>query len=769
MSFMSDAVGDDKTVVSIPAPWQTQGLPVARSCPKCGLVVTDNTMVCPVDNTAIFEAPGRVLADSYEFMSVSGWGGMSVIYKARRRDTGNIVAIKMLHSLLMTEQSLRRFQQEAKAIMSLRHPNIITVHDFGVSEHGQPYMVMDFIEGKTLADVIKENGGLSLEASLPRFIQLCDALDHAHSMGVLHRDLKPSNVMISNLDGNFEDARIVDFGIAKLLDKESEKGDGHLTQTGELFGSPLYMSPEQCRGSQVDGRTDIYSMGCVMYETLTGRPPFMGATIVDTLMMQMANEPDSLQKASAGKYFSSQIEEVIATTLAKSPADRYQTMQDLVMALMSVQPNKQNFSKPLRVAKGKKTASVPMFVYGAGIAFGVVALVFIVWWQQTYKPDQSKLIENLQNKRSAVMAELVRSKQEQDILPKNIQLLLTSPHNLIDDPMLRQTLQTDLGLTELNLNDAQVGDNGCNFLQNQRSLKNVYLDHTFVGDHTVHVLTNLPDLEKISLHKTKITDRAFAYFPKSKYIFGIYLKDSKGVGDETVDHVTMFPTLKELDVSNTAVTDSGCKNIHRLALNKFWASDTKFGDEGMVALAGKNSLTDLYVAGTNVTDEGLSKLTGTPKLAELDLSHTKLTDKGMSNLSRFPNLRRLVLSSLPIIDSGMEILKKLRTLEQVNIASTKITNKSLQYLSKLPMLSELNLRGNQITDDGMDALIHVPSLKRLNLADTKITDVGLKKLLKIKNLEKLVLLGCDDLTLPGIVYFKDHHPDCDVEVTVDTF
>ncbi len=314
--------------------------------------MADSTSVCPQDGTQIFEAQEELLAAKYEFITVTGSGGMSVVYKARRHEDGEIVAIKMMHSLLMNDQALKRFQQEAKAITSLRHPNIINVHDFGVSEHGQPYMVMDFIDGNTLADVIKEKGGLTLDESLHRFIQLCDALDHAHEVGVFHRDLKPSNIMISNRDGNFADARIVDFGIAKLLDKEDEGNDSsHLTRTGELFGSPLYMSPEQCRGSAVDARTDIYSMGCVMYETLTGRPPLKGASMVETFVLQMTEVPISMSEACPDKQFPEELEAVIAKALAKDPDDRFQTMTELEYALMQIQPNHitNKSSRPKRI------------------------------------------------------------------------------------------------------------------------------------------------------------------------------------------------------------------------------------------------------------------------------------------------------------------------------------------------------------------------------------------------------------------------------------
>ncbi len=767
---MTSSQDDEKTIISTNSTGHLRSQAKTRTCPKCGLTVTDNTMVCPVDGTAIFEAPGKILADSYEFVSVTGWGGMSVIYKARQRQTGHVVAIKMLHSLLMTDQSLKRFQQEAKAIMSLRHPNIITVHDFGVSEHGQPYMVMDFIEGKTLGDVIKETNGLSLEASLHRFIQLCDALDHAHQIGVLHRDLKPSNIMISNQDGNFEDARIVDFGIAKLLDKEGGADDGQLTHTGELFGSPLYMSPEQCRGSEVDARTDIYSLGCVMYETLTGRTPFRGATIVDTLVLQMNEIPISLAQASSGRQFPLELENVIAKALAKDPDDRYQTMQDLEMALMGIQLNSKDVSQGQYRPKNRKTPIIPGFVYGTAAAFIIVAFGFTIWWQSISKHENSVTAAQLDSIKKAAVLNSIEAKRDQQIVSNNIEILLKSKKNMIDDPMLRQRLNVDLGLEELDLNKAQVGDVGCQFLRNQRTLKRLYLDDTFVHDQALaNAIATLDKLEKLSLCNTKISDNAIGYLTNLTNVWGIYLNDCKDVADKTLESVSSMPRLKELSVNSTAVTDEGFKSLRRISLQKLFASNTKFGDKGMAALSNMKSLTELRLSDTKVSDEGLGKLVHAPDLTSLDLSKTSITNKGIAYLTRFPLLDSLGLADNPITDGGTPALAKLLKLDRLNLKSTKISDATLLTLAKLPSLRELNLKDDRITDTGIEAITHMDSLQALNLSGTQITDVGLHKLLSCKHLNNLVIANCLRLTAPGVKDFSNRKRDCNVVATEATY
>lgn len=224
------------------------------------------------------------LPRTYEFIGEIGSGGMGVIYKAWHSSLKKNVAIKILHQV--NQQTVMRFQREAQAASTLRHDNVIAVLDFGATDEGQPYMVMDFVEGKPLSDLINQRGALPVDSALNIFKQICSGIGHAHGKGVVHRDLKPSNVMLSDPDKWNPHVHIVDFGIAKVLGPEETEA-GKLTQTGDVFGSPLYMSPEQCFGKKVDFRSDIYSIGCIMFEVLTGKPPFMGETIMDTMLKQM--------------------------------------------------------------------------------------------------------------------------------------------------------------------------------------------------------------------------------------------------------------------------------------------------------------------------------------------------------------------------------------------------------------------------------------------------------------------------------------------------
>ncbi|MBX9693774.1 MAG: serine/threonine protein kinase, partial [Cyanobacteria bacterium] len=278
---------------------------------------------------------GTILDGRYEIVERLGEGGMARVYRAIDHRLPKDVAIKiLLDKLLIDIESLRRFQAEALAVSKLSHPNIISISDFGGYE-GRPYYVMELIQGRTLSHVIKSEGTLSDEQFVNVFTQLCMGLAHAHNRGVVHRDLKPSNILIFGNAGE-EMVKLVDFGIAKVLvtpNQQVSRMPQKITATGVIIGSPLYMSPEQCRGT-CDRRSDIYSLGCTMFESLTGRPPFKGRSAIATMHMQMHDVAPSLRVFDSS--ITTQIEEIVQKALEKDPDRRYQNTDELEQALQSI-------------------------------------------------------------------------------------------------------------------------------------------------------------------------------------------------------------------------------------------------------------------------------------------------------------------------------------------------------------------------------------------------------------------------------------------------
>ncbi len=278
---------------------------------------------------------GTLLASRYEFLEVLGEGGLGLVFKAMHPMMEKLVAIKMLHSHQLQNESIERFKREAKAVSRLDHHNIITIHDFGVTERGQPYMVMEFIEGNSLADLIAETGALPLDLALDLSIQACDGISHAHEMGILHRDIKSSNIMLKQYSGRNPVVKILDFGFAKLKDQEA-KTPIELTQLGQVFGSPPYMSPEQVRGKSLDECSDLYSLGCVIYESLTGCPPHMGESSMDVMLKHLEEPVAPLRELRPDLNLPEDLEPIISKALDKNPSDRYQTLNELKSELERV-------------------------------------------------------------------------------------------------------------------------------------------------------------------------------------------------------------------------------------------------------------------------------------------------------------------------------------------------------------------------------------------------------------------------------------------------
>jgi serine/threonine protein kinase len=276
---------------------------------------------------------GTLFVDKYEILQVLGQGGMGTVYKARNRINGSLRAIKLLNSHVeLNAEALRRFDAEASAISRFKHENVIEIIDVGFVNQEQPYLVMEYIDGVSLSDLLKQQGALPVAQAIPLFTQICAALSSAHAHGVLHRDIKPSNIMLVDTPANRLLVKVVDFGIAKIIPNEND-GTMIETATGIIIGSPPYMSPEQCLGEKLDLRSDIYSLGCLMYETLSGEPPLVGNSPAATMYKHLNEAPAPLVIGSVDLRLVNRLNQIFSKALNKLPERRYQSMDELRLDL----------------------------------------------------------------------------------------------------------------------------------------------------------------------------------------------------------------------------------------------------------------------------------------------------------------------------------------------------------------------------------------------------------------------------------------------------
>ena len=270
---------------------------------------------------------GRVIDRKYRLDAKIGFGGMGDVYQASRLLIGDQVAIKILHAAHVSDpQAGERFRREAQAAARLKHPNAVSIYDFGVTSEGLVYLVMELVEGQNLRQIIKQQGPLAPATVSEITNQVCSALQVAHQQNVVHRDLKPDNIMVNATISGLR-VKVLDFGIAKLRDLSTS----NLTVTGNVMGTPHYMSPEQCLGEEIDSRSDLYSLGVVMYQMLTGSLPFNSSTSTAVVMQHVNKEPPSLR--SINLSISPAVEAVVLHALAKRREDRPQSADALAREL----------------------------------------------------------------------------------------------------------------------------------------------------------------------------------------------------------------------------------------------------------------------------------------------------------------------------------------------------------------------------------------------------------------------------------------------------
>jgi serine/threonine protein kinase len=273
---------------------------------------------------------GATLGNRYEIVDVVSSGGAGDVYKVLHREMEKVYAAKVMRaSRRPSQDSIKRFQREAQILCKLRHPNIVTVHSFGMDEKLGPYLIMDLLDGVPLSSKVKQDGALPLDEATKLLIQICDGMSSAHKIGILHRDIKPSNVMVVR-EGEEQKAVIIDFGAGKLLEGQEQQ---KLTQTDAIMGTPMYMAPEQCLSKPVDKRTDVYAMGCLMYEVLTGKPAFQGESTFDVLNKQINEMPAPPSVANPKAKIPLQIDQVVTQALQKTPDERLDTFSKIKEAL----------------------------------------------------------------------------------------------------------------------------------------------------------------------------------------------------------------------------------------------------------------------------------------------------------------------------------------------------------------------------------------------------------------------------------------------------
>jgi serine/threonine-protein kinase len=279
---------------------------------------------------------GQVLAERYRLVDLLGQGGMGCVYRAEHLAIGKQLAVKVLSPALAGDDECRtRFLREARAISHISHENIVEVTDFGVSDDGLTFLVMELLRGRGLAEVLAQGGAVPWRRAKPILLQICRAIHAAHEKGILHRDIKPENCHLIKRGGNPDFVKVLDFGLAKALGPQTGI-EASLTGVGRVLGTAEYMSPERVRDEPLDARSDVYSLGVLMYEVLTGSVPFAGEHYSQVFQQQLHALPVSLRRVAPAADIPAAMEAVVLRALDKDPNRRFQTVRELAEAIVPI-------------------------------------------------------------------------------------------------------------------------------------------------------------------------------------------------------------------------------------------------------------------------------------------------------------------------------------------------------------------------------------------------------------------------------------------------
>ncbi len=278
-----------------------------------------------------------ILNGQFQILQKIGSGGMGAVYKALQPEMKRMVGVKILHPKLADRKDLvSRFRREARALSQLSHPNTVRVFLYGELQDASLYIIMELLEGKNLNQTVRIEGPFAMTRALPILIQVCGALDEAHKAGIIHRDLKPENIFLVQSAVARDFPKVLDFGLAKVGERQMRPGSVVLTQEGMVFGTPEFMSPEQAQGKKLTPASDVYSLAVILYEVLTGKLPFDAKSTMDYIQLHVTGQPLAINQRVPDRKFPPLLEQILDRALAKRPEDRFESAADFGAAMQLV-------------------------------------------------------------------------------------------------------------------------------------------------------------------------------------------------------------------------------------------------------------------------------------------------------------------------------------------------------------------------------------------------------------------------------------------------
>ncbi len=635
---------------------------------------------------------GTLIGGTFRIISTIGEGGMGHVYLVDHAALNRRFALKVLSPQLVNEENWLRFQSEAKTLAALNHAIFVKVYDLGIHEHSVPYYSMDFISGRSLAEILDEDGPLPASEAIDLFIEVLDGLAYAHRNGIIHRDIKPANIMRCNNDATTS-VKILDFGISKLIGTNDKTAQG-LTSAGEIFGSPFYMSPEQSLGESIDSRSDIYSIGCTLFEVLSGSVPFEGSNSLETIIMHQESAPPLLSEVAPQLDLSPSLDLVLSKCLAKRPQDRYQSAKELAIDLTRIRENKEilTFQGPTHNltnsaalngengSKFKKIAKPQLAV--AGLLLMTLGAASV--WQYFTKPshtflDAPKLTDraNLDEEGFSDLESFVSNGTSADsyfdkIDTPNGSQLLTKPYS-------------SLGIVE--------GTHSRLFNFPKDVLIGYYCQYDGSANRAARGKCSSPLSDRLVFCPTRTVARYPQYMKRFRSgdveAFKIYnIKNS----DLVLAACSNLSDISELRIDQCKTLTPACLS----SLNKF------------------TNLTIVNLAGTSLSGDTLAKANCWQKLTNLNLNDSKNVTAFLQKLSSINNLNQLSLHQTPLTKSDFKLIGRMSNLRYLDISGDGRTTSDLPWLTALKV-NHLSMKGYPVNQPLIGLLKQFKHLERLTI------------------------------------------------------
>lgn len=626
---------------------------------------------------------------------------MGVVYKAWDPILNQNVSIKLLKNVGNREESAVRFQREARAASQLSHSNLAPVLDFGAMADGTLYMVSKFIQGDTLSTWIKTRGPFCATKAISILRQTADCMAYIHGKGILHRDIKPGNIIVME-DKDEIFAYILDFGIAKLVSNHAHESG--VTTKGSVIGSPVYMSPEQGSGREVDFRSDIYSLGCVAYELISGRPPFSGDTIFDTIQQHITSPIPALKPADISEEIPPELTELISSMLSKDADERPESMKAIEEKLLELEetlapPNTKRLQEENQdphsfiqgiVSISSKTSRAQKIAMGSLVSLG---LFFLLGFMALSSPrwfTQSEKNKNSEKHKISKSGDL-------EILKDSAILLGDSKASLFQEST---TYKDYTALNVLPAKDGTMPD--WSELDKRRGKIYLLFSGHNVEPEVIKQVLSHKNVMGINIYKVKSpTSVILKELSSKKDLEILKLAASPNISASDLAFLSSLKSLKRLALDNCSIDSQKALAISKLTSLEDLdiVNDKTVTDKDVMIICSKlKGLGKLDLHGTGITNGALASIAKLKKLLTLDLSSTKTTDSGIDILiQNHSSIHFLNLNDTLVSQAGFLKLHQLKSLKTLQLLKTKnLKETKVEILAKT---AKFNVEQGSVTGD----------------------------------------------------------------------